>query len=104
MAILQGIISLLTRARPILPRCGHGENLNEHIVGLGWPETEMRQERLAEAIEVVRRAAGGNHSHHGRYFTVENARLYNLPAACRRSSSPRAARGARSWRAASAMA
>ena len=33
---------------------GTGENLNEHIVGLGWPETEIRQERLEEAIEVIR--------------------------------------------------
>ena len=33
---------------------GTGENLNEHVVGRGWPETAVRQERLAEAIEVLR--------------------------------------------------
>ena len=27
---------------------GTGENVNEHIVGQGWPETEVRQERLLE--------------------------------------------------------
>jgi short-subunit dehydrogenase len=59
---------------------GTGENLNEHIVGQGWPETEVRQERLEEAIEVIRQLwRGGNQSHHGRHFTVENARLYSLP-------------------------
>jgi G6PDH family F420-dependent oxidoreductase len=59
---------------------GTGENLNEHIVGQGWPETEIRQERLAEAIEVIRQLwRGGNQSHHGPHFTVENARLYSLP-------------------------
>jgi coenzyme F420-dependent glucose-6-phosphate dehydrogenase len=59
---------------------GTGENLNEHIVGSGWPETEVRQQRLEEAIEVIRLLwRGGNQSHHGRYFTVENARLYTLP-------------------------
>jgi len=59
---------------------GTGENLNEHVVGEGWPETEIRQERLEEAIEVIRLLwKGGNQSHHGRYFTVENARLYTLP-------------------------
>jgi len=59
---------------------GTGENLNEHIVGAGWPETEVRQERLTEAIEVIRLLwRGGSQSHHGRYFTVENARLYTLP-------------------------
>ena len=27
---------------------GTGENLNEHIVGQGWPETAVRQARLVE--------------------------------------------------------
>jgi coenzyme F420-dependent glucose-6-phosphate dehydrogenase len=59
---------------------GTGENLNEHILGDRWPETEIRQERLTEAIEVIRLLwQGGNRSYHGRYFTVENARLYTLP-------------------------
>jgi alkanesulfonate monooxygenase SsuD/methylene tetrahydromethanopterin reductase-like flavin-dependent oxidoreductase (luciferase family) len=69
---------------------GTGENLNEHIVGRGWPETEVRQERLEEAIEVIRQLwRGGNQSHHGRHFTVENARLYSLPDARPLSWSPR---------------
>jgi G6PDH family F420-dependent oxidoreductase len=59
---------------------GTGENLNEHIVGQGWPETEVRQERLLEAVQVIRLLwEGGNKSHHGRHFTVENARLYSRP-------------------------
>jgi G6PDH family F420-dependent oxidoreductase len=59
---------------------GTGENLNEHVVGQGWPETEVRQERLIEAIEIIRRLwKGGYQSHHGRHYTVENARLYTLP-------------------------
>ncbi len=59
---------------------GTGENLNEHILGEGWPETEVRQERLEEALHVIRLLwKGGNQSHHGRHYTVENARLYSLP-------------------------
>ena len=59
---------------------GSGENLNEHIVGQGWPETEVRQERMVEAIEVIRKLwEGGLTSHHGRHYTVENARIYSLP-------------------------
>jgi G6PDH family F420-dependent oxidoreductase len=59
---------------------GTGENLNEHVVGAGWPETEVRQAMLEEAIGIIRRLwQGGNQSHHGRYFTVENARIYSLP-------------------------
>src|ERR671924_734021 len=46
---------------------GTGENLNEHVVGQGWPETEVRQERMREAIEVIRQLwRGGYQSHHGR--------------------------------------
>ena len=59
---------------------GTGENLNEHVVGQGWPETEVRQERLREAIEIIRQLwRGGYQSHHGQHYTVENARLYTLP-------------------------
>jgi G6PDH family F420-dependent oxidoreductase len=59
---------------------GSGENLNEHILGDRWPETDVRQERLAEAIDVIRLLWKGElASHHGPHYTVENARLYTLP-------------------------
>lgn len=59
---------------------GSGENLNEHILGEHWPETEIRQERLEEAVEVIRLLwQGGLKSHRGRHYTVENARIYTLP-------------------------
>jgi coenzyme F420-dependent glucose-6-phosphate dehydrogenase len=59
---------------------GSGENLNEHILGQRWPETEVRLEMLEEAIEVIRMLwRGGQQSHHGAHYTVENARLYTLP-------------------------
>ena len=60
---------------------GSGENLNEHILGGYWPSADVRQEMLEEAIEVIRLLwQGGSQSHRGRYYTVENARLYTLPA------------------------
>jgi G6PDH family F420-dependent oxidoreductase len=74
-------------AAALMPRrfflgVGTGENLNEHVVGAGWPEVEVRQERLEEAVAVIRLLwSGKNVSHHGRHFTVENARLYTLPPA-----------------------
>jgi G6PDH family F420-dependent oxidoreductase len=59
---------------------GTGENLNEHIVGAKWPPLVVRQEMLEEAVRVIRSLwEGGNKSHRGRYFTVENARLFTLP-------------------------
>jgi len=59
---------------------GTGENLNEHILGQGWPEIEVRQERLAEALQIIRALwQGGQQSYRGKYFAVENARIYSLP-------------------------
>ena len=59
---------------------GAGENLNEHVVGMGWPAVAPRQEMLAEAIEVIRKLNTGELiHHHGEYFTVESARLWDLP-------------------------
>jgi G6PDH family F420-dependent oxidoreductase len=59
---------------------GSGENLNEHIVGRGWPETSVRQEQMVEAVGLIRELWKGSlTSHHGKHFTVENARIYTLP-------------------------
>ena len=59
---------------------GTGEALNEHIFGDAWPELDVRLEMLEEAIEIMRALwQGGNHSHHGKHYTVENARIYTLP-------------------------
>lgn len=59
---------------------GSGENLNEHVVGLGWPRTQVRIEMMEEATEIIRRAwTGENMSYEGEYFTVSNARIYTMP-------------------------
>ena len=59
---------------------GTGENLNEHVLGDRWPEVDLRIEMLEEAVEVIRKLWEGHQtSHHGRYYTVENARIYTLP-------------------------
>jgi G6PDH family F420-dependent oxidoreductase len=59
---------------------GSGENLNEHILGDHWPPVGVRHQMLEEAVEVIRLLwQGGLRSHHGRHYTVENARIYVLP-------------------------
>ena len=59
---------------------GTGENLNEHVVGRGWPPPDVRLEMLEEAIEVIRLLwKGETASHRGRHFTVEDAQLYTMP-------------------------
>ena len=59
---------------------GSGENLNEHIFGHRWPPTSVRQEMLKEAVELIRRLwRGSQESFYGKYYAVENARIYTLP-------------------------
>ena len=61
---------------------GTGEALNEHILGDRWPPPDVRLDMLEEAVDVIRRLWGGDMvDHHGRYYTVENARLYDAPEA-----------------------
>ncbi|GHF07542.1 LLM class F420-dependent oxidoreductase [Streptomyces morookaense] len=61
---------------------GSGEALNEHIHGEHWPRAAVRLEMLEEAVHIMRRLFdGGEVSHHGKHYTVENARLYTLPDA-----------------------
>jgi G6PDH family F420-dependent oxidoreductase len=59
---------------------GAGENLNEHVVGHGWPPAHTRHEMLTESIQIMRRLwQGGYVTHHGEYFDVEDARIFTLP-------------------------
>ena len=59
---------------------GSGEALNEHILGTVWPDADTRLEMLEEAVEVIRTLwRGGTRDHRGRHYTVQNARIYDLP-------------------------
>lgn len=60
---------------------GTGENLNEHILGEHWPPFDVREAMLEEAVEVIRRLwEGDTVSFWGNFYTVEDARLFTLPA------------------------
>jgi alkanesulfonate monooxygenase SsuD/methylene tetrahydromethanopterin reductase-like flavin-dependent oxidoreductase (luciferase family) len=60
---------------------GAGENLNEHVVGQGWPMAGVRHEMLGEAVEVISGLLGGDgaHTFRGEYYDVEQARLWDRP-------------------------
>ena len=61
---------------------GSGENLNEHVVGAGWPAVTMRQEMLTEAIEIIRELHTGELvNYRGEHFDVDSARIWDLPDA-----------------------
>lgn len=60
---------------------GSGEALNEHILGRRWPPADVRLEMLEEAVEIVRRLfTGESVTHRGEHYTVEDARLFDLPS------------------------
>jgi coenzyme F420-dependent glucose-6-phosphate dehydrogenase len=59
---------------------GTGEALNEHITGEHWPMISVRQDMLAEAVDIIRMLWEGEEvSYWGEFYTVENARIYTLP-------------------------
>ncbi|MCQ4205577.1 LLM class F420-dependent oxidoreductase [Streptomyces longispororuber] len=59
---------------------GSGEALNEHILGDHWPAVDVRLDMLEEAVQVIRSLQSGEEvTHRGKYYTVENARLYTVP-------------------------
>jgi G6PDH family F420-dependent oxidoreductase len=59
---------------------GSGENLNEHVVGLGWPSVGVRHERFSEAIKIIQGLfTGETFDFRGTHFQVDRARLWDLP-------------------------
>ncbi len=59
---------------------GSGENLNEHVIGEGWPVAAVRQDMLAEAIQIIRALHTGELTTWvGEYFRVDSARVWDLP-------------------------
>jgi coenzyme F420-dependent glucose-6-phosphate dehydrogenase len=59
---------------------GSGEALNEIITGEGWPPKADRNARLRECAEIMRALWAGETVTHRGHVTVQNARLWDLPA------------------------
>src|SRR5260370_20781216 len=59
---------------------GTGEALNEYAATRQWPGYTERQERLREAIELIRQLWSGEVvSYRGAYYRTEKARLFTRP-------------------------
>jgi G6PDH family F420-dependent oxidoreductase len=60
---------------------GTGEALNEHVLGDRWPFAGERLEMLEEAVDVLRQLWQGDYvTHHGKHYTVDQAKIYTRPA------------------------
>ncbi|GAB3610619.1 LLM class F420-dependent oxidoreductase [Humibacter ginsengiterrae] len=58
---------------------GAGERLNEHVIG-AFPGVHERHDRLREAVEIISMLwHPGYHSYDGLYYTVDDARVFDLP-------------------------
>ena len=72
-------IALLSNGRFTLG-LGSGENLNEHVVGAGWPAPSTRQAMLSEAVDIIQKLWTGEElSFEGEFFEVDRAKLYDVP-------------------------
>lgn len=57
---------------------GTGQFANEHVTGQGWPRKDVRQQRLEESVEVIRRLLAGETVSHDGLVTVEEATVWEL--------------------------
>ncbi|WP_291056948.1 TIGR03557 family F420-dependent LLM class oxidoreductase, partial [Herbiconiux sp.] len=72
-------LQILAEGRFILG-LGSGENLNEHVVGEGWPAVDARQDMFEAALQIIRELHTGELvTYDGAYFRVDSARIWDLP-------------------------
>jgi G6PDH family F420-dependent oxidoreductase len=58
---------------------GAGENLNEHVIGRGWPPANVRHEMLHEAVEIIRALFGGGYVNYtGTHYRIDSAKLWDV--------------------------
>ena len=61
---------------------GSGENLNEHVIGEGWPPVNVRHERFVEALDIINALFDGGYVNYvGDHYRVDSAKLWDLPEA-----------------------
>jgi G6PDH family F420-dependent oxidoreductase len=71
-------VGLLSEGRFLLG-LGAGENLNEHVIGRGWPPANVRHEMLEEALHIIRELLTGDYLDFvGDHFRVDSAKLWDV--------------------------
>ncbi|HEY3994049.1 MAG TPA: TIGR03557 family F420-dependent LLM class oxidoreductase [Ktedonobacteraceae bacterium] len=82
-AIIAQAVATLSNLAPgrVYLGLGTGEALNEYAVTGMWPQYNEREERMHEAIELMRKLwAGEDVTFKGKYYQTHKARLYTPPA------------------------
>jgi G6PDH family F420-dependent oxidoreductase len=71
-------VGLLSDGRFLLG-LGAGENLNEHVVGRGWPPANVRHAMFEEAVHIIRELFTGEYVNFaGDHFRVDSAKLWDV--------------------------
>jgi probable non-F420 flavinoid oxidoreductase len=80
-AVLAQAIATLAEMYPgrFWAALGSGEALNEHVTGETWPRKEVRDARLLEAVDVIRRLHAGDEVSVDGHVKVDRARVWSLP-------------------------
>ncbi|WP_431806104.1 TIGR03885 family FMN-dependent LLM class oxidoreductase [Microbacterium paraoxydans] len=80
---------------------GSGEAMNEHVTGDPWQSKEVRNGRLRESVDVIRRLLDGEEVTHDGLVRVHRARVWSRPAEppplLAAAVSPETARWAAAW-------
>ena len=72
-------LQILSEGRFLLG-LGAGENLNEHVIGTGWPSVDLRHDMLEEAVQIIREHHTGELvTWEGEHFRVDSARIWDAP-------------------------
>lgn len=72
-------LQILSEGRFLLG-LGAGENLNEHVIGTGWPSVDLRHDMLEEAAQIIRELHTGELvTWEGEHFRVDSARIWDAP-------------------------
>jgi G6PDH family F420-dependent oxidoreductase len=59
---------------------GAGENLNEHVIGRGWPPANVRHDMLEEALTIINALFDGGYVNFtGQHYRVDSAKVWDLP-------------------------
>lgn len=80
-AILAQALGTLAAMYPgrIWAALGSGEAANERITGDAWPRKDVRDDRLEECVDIIRRLLAGEEVSHDGLVEVNRAQLWSLP-------------------------
>lgn len=81
LAIVAQAIATLAQMFPgrFWAALGSGEASNERVTGDAWPRKDVRDQRLVECVDVIRRLLSGEEVSHDGLVHVNRARLWTLP-------------------------